>query len=90
MAVDTFKRYIWLIDTINRRDYIEFKDIQDEWLHSGLNHYNEELPLRTFRNHINAISDQFSIDIEYRNGWGYHIANPEDLNESKITQWCKR
>lgn len=87
MAVDTLKRYIWLIDTINRRDYIKFKDIQEEWLRSRLNHYNEELPLRTFRNHINAISDQFAIDIEYKNGWGYHIANPEDLNESKITQW---
>lgn len=87
MAVDTLRRYIWLIDTINRLEYIEFKDIQKEWLHSGLNHYNEEFPLRTFRNHINAISDQFGIDIEYRKGWGYHISNPEDLNESKMTQW---
>ena len=87
MAVDTFRRYIWLLDTLERLGYAEFKTIQREWLHTNVNPYNQDLPLRTFRNHITAISEQLQIDILYCSGRGYYINNPEDLSESRIKQW---
>lgn len=87
MAIDTFRRYIWLLDTLERYQYAEFETIQAEWMRSSLNAFNEDLPKRTFRNHITAISEQLCIDIAYRQGWGYYISNPEDLAESRIKQW---
>ena len=87
MAVDTFRRYVWLLELLERYQYAEFDTIQSEWMRSNLNTFNEGLPKRTFRNHINAISDQLCIDIAYRPGWGYYITNPEDLAESRIKQW---
>lgn len=87
MAIDTLRRYIWLIETLERLNYAEFERIQEEWERTSLNEFNEELPKRTFRNHINAIADQLCIDIGYRQGLGYYIANPEDLRESRIKQW---
>lgn len=87
MAIDTFRRYVWLLETLERYQYAEFETIQSEWMRSSLNTFNEDLPKRTFRNHITAISDQLCIDIAYRHGWGYYIFNPEDLAESRIKQW---
>lgn len=87
MAVDTFRRYVWLLEVLKRLQYAEFETIQSEWMRSSLNTLNEELPKRTFRNHITAISDQLCIDIEYRSGLGYYISNLEDLAESRIKQW---
>lgn len=87
MAIDTIRRYIWLLNTLDRLEYAEFETIQEKWMRSGLNEFKEELPKRTFRNHITAISDQLGIDIVYRKGWGYHLFNPEDMNESKAKQW---
>lgn len=87
MAIDTFRRYIWLLDTLDRHGYAEFETIQQEWMHTNLNAFKEELPKRTFRNHITAIADQLCIDIAYRPGWGYYISNPEDLSESRMKHW---
>lgn len=39
MAVDTFRRYIWLLETIYRLGYAEFETIQYEWNRSSLNPY---------------------------------------------------
>jgi hypothetical protein len=87
MATNTFQRYSWLIETLSRLRYAEFKEIQAEWKSSGLNLYNDDLPKRTFRNHITAIADQFNLYIEYKKGRGFYIANPEDLESSRIKQW---
>ena len=87
MAVDTFRRYIWLLETIDRLGYAEFETIQSEWNRSSLNPHGEDLPKRTFRNHITAIADQLYIYIEYKSGYGYYISNPEDMHESRIKQW---
>ena len=87
MAVNTFRRYIWLLDYLERVGYATFEEIQKAWSRSSVNDSGEELPLRTFRNHITAISDQFGIDIEFHKGLGYQIANPEDLNESRASRW---
>ena len=87
MAINTFRRYIWLLETQERLEYATFGEIQEAWKHSPINTGNEDLPKRTFRNHITAIGEQMKIYIDYKPGHGYYIANPEDLRESHIKQW---
>ena len=55
MAKNFFKRYIWLIDLINRRKYVSFKEISEAWRRSPLNETGEPLSERTFFNHKDAI-----------------------------------
>lgn len=86
MAANTFRRYIWLLDLLDRRGYATYEEICDAWLRSSVNEDGEELPKRTFRNHITAILDQFGIEIAFRRGCGYYI-NPDDLDESKTAKW---
>ena len=59
-----FNRYVWLIDTIYRAGRITFEEINERWLHSSLNDTEEDLPLKTFHNHKNAIQQMFDINIE--------------------------
>lgn len=87
MAANTFRRYIWLLDLLDRRGYATYEEICNAWLRSSVNEDGEELPKRTFRNHITAILDQFGIEIAFRKGRGYYINNPEDLKESKTEEW---
>ena len=48
MAKNYFKRYIWLIDLLNRRGPISTQQIKEAWLHSPLNPQCRELSDRTF------------------------------------------
>lgn len=59
-----FNRYVWLVDTIYRAGRITFEEINERWLHSSLNDTEEDLPLKTFHNHKNAIQQMFDINIE--------------------------
>lgn len=86
MAVNTFRRYIWLIDYLDRRGYATYEDICNAWFRSSVNEEGEELPKRTFRNHITAIQEQFGIQIAFRKGRGYTI-DQDDMNESKTAKW---
>ena len=87
MAIDTLRRYIWLLDIIEKYGYIEFETIQEEWMRSTLNDYRENLPKRTFRNHITAIADQLGLYIQYQKGRGYYLSNVEDIKTSQMKQW---
>jgi predicted DNA-binding transcriptional regulator YafY len=87
MAIDTLRRYIWLLDIIEKYGYIEFETIQEEWMQSTLNDYRENLPKRTFRNHITAIADQLGLYIQYQKGRGYYLSNVEDIKTSQMKQW---
>ena len=67
-----FNRYVWLVDTIYRAGRISFEEINERWLRSSLNDTGEELPIKTFHNHKNAIQQMFDIDIacDRRGGYG--------------------
>ena len=65
MALNDFKRYVWLIDLLNNVDGASFLDINDAWQDEPeLNPEGKELPLRTFYNHLAAIKSIFDITIE--------------------------
>ncbi|MBO7115066.1 MAG: WYL domain-containing protein [Bacteroidaceae bacterium] len=84
--MSNLKRHIWLIETIQRFDYITLEDLQFEWDHSGINDKREKLNRRTFFNDKNAIEDLFQIEIKYVSGKGYHIPenDAEGFNMARI------
>lgn len=86
MSKNSFSRYIWLIDLINRRGYIKMADINEAWLRCSLNEEHKDMPERTFFNHRDAISEIFGLDIEYNRELGYHIPTSQ-MNNNGARSW---
>lgn len=84
-----FNRYLWLVDIIYRRERITYEEINVCWQRSSLNVSEDDLPLRTFHNHRNAIEQMFDINIECdkRNGYQYYIGNIEDVERGGVRSW---
>ena len=90
MANDFIKRYIWLIDLIQRNEEMTFKEISFAWQEeTSLNPSGEELPLRTFHNHIKAIKEIFDINIIYENRF-WQIESPSwNISQLKLSLLSK-
>ena len=86
MAKNSFSRYIWLIDLINRRGYIKMSEINEAWRRSMLNDTHDDMPERTFFNHRDAINQIFGLEIKYDRELGYHIPNSQ-LKENVVYSW---
>lgn len=87
---ELFRRYIWLIDLINRNDGITRDQINRCWSMSCLNDRKEdEIPERTFHRHKEAIKYLFDIDIvcDRHGEKTYHIANRETLKQDGAMEW---
>jgi hypothetical protein len=90
MASNIFGRYVWLVDTIRQRKRLTFKQINQLWIKSGMSYgEGDDLPLRTFHNHLNAISDIFNINIkcDIKNGYTYYIEGLEQLESDSLRCW---
>ena len=88
MAKNYLDRYIWLIELVNRRGPISFKEISHEWAHSSINTLGENyLPERTFHNHREAILDMFGIEIKSDRSHGYSIVESEDISTGQVRRW---
>ncbi len=62
--VNTFHRYIWLIDLLNKRGSLTKEQIDREWASSHLNEtHDDEIPRRTFIRMRDAIAELFDIEI---------------------------
>lgn len=85
------KRYLWLIDTLNRKGEMTFDDIAYMWESSSINDNGSVLTKRTFYNHCQAVARHFGVEIACRRGRGlnlYRIANPEAIEENSLTKWA--
>ena len=88
MAKNYLERYIWLIELVDRRGPISFKEISHEWSHSSINTLRENyLPERTFHNHRKAILDMFGIEIKSDRSNGYTIVESEDMGTGHVRRW---
>ncbi len=85
---DLFKEYVWLVNTIARRNGITLEEINAHWLKTDMSG-GIKLARSTFNRHKNAIEDIFGIYIECdRNkGYRYYIGNAHDLQEDTIQNW---
>lgn len=86
MAKNSFSRYIWLIDLLNRRGYAKMEQINEDWRNSALNETHEDMPERTFFNHRDAISQIFGIEIKNDRVLGYHIPLAQ-MGENNLRAW---
>lgn len=76
MNQQSFKRYIWLIDTVYQSDKegITFDKIDQKWQECELSR-GRKYPLRTFHNHRKEIKDVFNVNIRCRKSTNsYYIA----------------
>ncbi|GHT21942.1 WYL domain-containing protein [Bacteroidia bacterium] len=88
MAKDLYNRYVWLVDTIYRAGKITLADINRKWVRNDMSG-GEEMPLRTFHNHRQAIEELFdiNIDCDRRNNYVYFIANQDDMEKGGVRSW---
>ena len=86
MAKNFFKRYIWLVDLINRRKYVSFKEICEAWRRSPLNETGEPLSERTFFNHKDAIAGMFGIEILNDRSLGFYIGH-SNVGSDETSDW---
>ena len=88
MAKDSFKRYIWLLDTIQRYGSITLKDLKAKWERSSVNDEGKPLADRTFANYKANIEQIFDIEIRCdRTTNEYYIYNEDDLDGNSIRDW---
>ena len=88
MAKDSFKRYIWLLDTIQRFGRITLKDLKAKWEKSSVNDEGKPLAERTFANYRANIEQIFNIEIACDRATNeYYIVNETVLGGNAIRDW---
>lgn len=83
---DTFRQYIWLVNTIQRTKKISFDDIKRLWIDNDLND-GRPLSRTTFYRLRQAIDDMFGICIDCDSQHRYFISNPEMLRDNSTQNW---
>lgn len=85
---DTFRQYIWLVDTILTSRKISLNRIQKLWIEDDLND-RKPLSRTTFYRLRQAIEDMFGIRIECNTADNnqYYISNPEVLKNNSTQTW---
>lgn len=88
---DTFRQYIWLINTIERHKKINLETLSKSWTDYDLNN-GKPLARTTFYRLKQAIEDMFGIQIECdaKDGYKYYIANSESLKNNSTQNWMLR
>ena len=82
-------KYVWVIETINRRRKISFKELNEIWVRDVDISRGIEIPKRTFDNWRYAIADMFGIDISNENcgEYRYYIENADELRHNGLRSW---
>lgn len=87
MAASLINKYIWIIDTIQRRGPITFNEIKSQWKDAVEVSGGNPLPRRSFLNYRNGAAEVFKVDIKYNaTTYEYYIDNT-DNSESRMRNW---
>ena len=83
------RKYVWLVDTINRNQKISFDDLNKKWKGNVDLSGGADLPKRTFENWRKAIEEMFDINIENErcDEYCYYIENSDDLDNGGLRSW---
>ena len=88
MAKDSFRIYIWMLDTLQRYGRITLADLKEKWMTSSVNDCKKELAPRTFANYKENIEQIFGIEISCDRATNeYYIVNESDLGGNAIRDW---
>lgn len=85
--MNTYERYIWLIDTLRRCGRLTYEEIASRWEKSSLNDSRVTLEKRTFLNHIKAIENSMGVCIccDRKDSYRYFI--DEDDTYANVNEW---
>ena len=87
MAGSLINKYIWIIDTIQRRGPITFNELRSQWKAAREVSGGNDLPRRSFLNYRNGAAELFKVDIGYNaSTYEYYINNTDD-SESRMRNW---
>lgn len=88
---DTFRQYIWIVNTIQRSHKISLERIKKLWIEDDINN-GKPLSRTTFYRLKQAIEDMFGLRIECDNTnlHQYYISNPEALTGNSTQSWMLR
>lgn len=75
-----------MVDLINRRKYVSFKEISEAWMRSPLNETGDPMSERTFFNHKDAIAGMFGIEILNDRSLGFYIGR-SDVGSDETSDW---
>lgn len=81
------KRQLWLLNTLMIYKKLSFKELQSKWKDSYLNDDDEELSLRTFHGHKQALDDLFNIKIKCDTKDGYRYYIEKKGNTDSALEW---
>lgn len=87
-TTDTFRQYIWLVNTVLQSKKISLERIQKLWIEDDLND-RKTLSRTTFYRLRQSIEDMFGIIIKCDNvdNYQYHVDNPEVLKDNSTQTW---
>ncbi len=86
MAKDLIRRYVWIVDTINRYGKISRSDLNKLWRRSSLSD-GRDFPERTFFHYRRAIEENFHIDILCNPRGEYYISEEKSDRRRAFTNW---
>lgn len=86
MQSNLFRKYIWLADTIYRKQRIKFADIDRLWQASSLSE-SKPMALRTFHNHRAAIEELFDINIGCDQRTKEYFIEDGDIRNGDMRAW---
>lgn len=83
------EKYLWLIDTIRTAGSITLAEISEKWQDKDELSRGNPLSRCTFKRWCGSILTSYGIDIccSKKNGYKYHISNPDALEENKLRKW---
>lgn len=86
MSKNLIRKYIWLVDVLNRYKRLTRSQIEELWMKDdemGGSPFSQ----RTFFNYRRAIEDIFHIDILCDEAGQYYIAHDESLSARTLSNW---
>ncbi|MGM9802841.1 MAG: WYL domain-containing protein [Muribaculaceae bacterium] len=86
MAGLLIKKYIWLIDTIQRHGPITLKDIASLWKAHEISGGNR-LPRRSFLNYRNGAEEVFGVSVKYNSSTHEYSIDNTDQSEVRMRNW---
>lgn len=86
MRRDLLNRYVWIIDTIQKRGKITRKELNELWLKSA-DGDGQPIPSRTFFTYRRNIEECFKIEIICNKNGEYSIADATNPHDKAFRNW---
>ncbi len=88
METKTYRRYLWLINTLEKYGRLSLSELDELWQRSRLND-GSHLSRRTFIEHKKAIQKAFNINIDCESGgeYRYFIRKTDRNNRDMVQRW---